>query len=109
MQRLLGRVHAAPYGTDRFPADNHFGAEVKVLTRDGATFSSKVDQPFGRTSDNPLPPELLREKFESCSARVLDADAVARLYAAVESFDTLDDVRAVTTLACAEVTTGIHT
>ena len=102
VQRLLARVHAAPYGSDRFPADNHFGAEVQVRTRDGATLSGKVDQPFGRTSANPLPPELLREKFENCSARVLDDDAVARLYAAVENFNALDDVRTVTTLACAE-------
>jgi 2-methylcitrate dehydratase PrpD len=100
VQRLLARVHAAPYGTDRFAADNHFGAEVKVLMRDGATFSEKVDQPFGRTSDNPLTPELLKEKFENCSARALDAGAIARIYAAVQSFDTLDDMRVVTALAC---------
>jgi 2-methylcitrate dehydratase PrpD len=103
-QKLLARVHAAPYGTDRFPADNHFGAEVQVRTKDGATYAEKVDQPFGRTSANPLTKERLREKFENCSARVLDAKAVAGIHAAVERFETLSDVRAVTTFACNEAT-----
>jgi 2-methylcitrate dehydratase PrpD len=106
VQRVLARVHAAPYGTDRFPADKHFGAEVKVITRDGASFSGKVDQPFGRTSDNPLPPELLKEKFENCSARALDPDAIARIYAVVQDFEALDDVRTVTALACGEPVRG---
>ena len=99
-QKLLARVHAAPYGTDRFPADNHFGAEVQVRTRDGATLTEKIDQPFGRTSANPLTQERLKEKFENCAARVLDAKAVAGVYAAVERFETLSDVRAITALAC---------
>lgn len=99
-QKLLARVHAAPYGTDRFPADNHFGAEVQVRTRDGATLMEKVDQPFGRTSANPLTQERLKEKFENCAARLLDAGAVAGLHAAVERFETLSDVRAVTAMAC---------
>lgn len=102
VQGLLARVHAAPYGTDRFPADNHFGAEVKVLTRDGSSYSAKVDQPFGRTSGNPLPPELLKEKFDNCSARVLAPEAIARIYSAVQGFEALDDVRAITALACGE-------
>jgi len=100
VQRLLARVHAAPYGTDRFPADNHFAAEVNVRTKDGAVLRRKVDQPFGRTSSNPLPPERLKEKFENCAARVLEHAAIAGIHAAVERFETLDDVRTVTALAC---------
>ena len=100
VQRVLACVHAAPYGTDRFPAENHFGAEVHVHTRDGRTLESKVDQPFGRTSANPLPKERLKEKFENCARRVLDAEATAAIYDAVERFETLSDVRAVTALSC---------
>lgn len=100
VQRLLPRICAAPYGEDRFPADNHFGAEVNVHTKDGAALKRKVDQPFGRTSSNPLPPERLREKFENCAARALERAAIAGIHAAVERFDTLDDVRTVTALAC---------
>ena len=101
VRRLLPRIHAAPYTTAQFPAENHFGAEVTVLTRDGATFSTKVDRPLGRTSDNPLPDELLKEKFDNCGARALAPDAVARLYAAVQGFDDLRDVRELTALISA--------
>lgn len=99
VRRLLPRIRVAPYTTAQFPADNHFGAEVKVVTVDGRILRNKVDQPFGRTSDNPLPPELLREKFENCSRRALPQQAVARLYAAVQNFEDLNDVREITALA----------
>jgi len=102
VQRLLARVNAAPYGADRFPPDNHFAAEVNVHARDGAVFKRKVDQPFGRTSANPLPPERLRDKFENCAARVLDSQAIAGIHAAVERFEALADARAVTALACTQ-------
>lgn len=103
-QKLLGRVRAAPYGTDRFPAENHFGAEVRVQTKDGATLTGKVDQPAGRTSAGPLTKERLKEKFENCAARILDANAMAEIHAAVERFESLSDVRAVTALACNDIT-----
>lgn len=93
---VTARVHAAPYTTAQFPADNHFGAEVKVTLKGGATLSARVDQPFGRTSDNPLPPQLLLQKFENCAARVLPRDAVAAAYAAIQDFENLPDVRALT-------------
>lgn len=99
IQQLLPMIHAAPYGTDRFPAENHFGAAVEIRTRDGALLARKVDQPFGRTSANPLPAALLKDKFENCAARALGASAIAALHDAVDRYETLTDVRAVTALA----------
>ena len=60
-----------PYTTAQFPADNHFGAEVKVTTVDGEVVAGKVDQALGRTSADPVPAVRLREKFESCIGRAL--------------------------------------
>jgi len=94
--RLLRRVHVAAYGDDRFAADNHFGGEVRVTLKDGRVLAAKVEQPFGRTSDNPLPAEHLRAKFESCAARVLETRAVAAAYAAIERIETLADMRELT-------------
>lgn len=96
VRAVTARVRAAPYSTAQFPADNHFGAEVKITLKSGATLSARVDQPFGRTSDNPLPPQLLQEKFENCAARVLPRDAVAAAHAAIQDFENLPDVRALT-------------
>ena len=96
VRAVLPRVHAAPYTTAQFPAENHFGAEVKVTTKDGRTLAAKVDQPLGRTVDCPLPAERLKEKFDNCAQRALAPDAVARLYGAIQRLETLDDVRAIT-------------
>jgi 2-methylcitrate dehydratase PrpD len=96
VRAVTARVHAAPYTTAQFPIDNHFGAEVKVTLKGGATLSARVDQPFGRTSDNPLPPQLLQQKFENCASRVLPRDAVAAVYAAIQDFENLPDVNALT-------------
>lgn len=102
VRKLLPRVHAAPYTTAQFPAENHFGAEVRVQLRGGRALSAKADQPFGRTSDNPLPAALLKEKFENCAARVLPRERVAALYPAIQGFENLKDVREVTAIIAGE-------
>jgi 2-methylcitrate dehydratase PrpD len=98
VRSVLARVHAAPYTTAQFPADNHFGAEIKVTLRGGKAVSAKVDQPLGRTSANPLPAERLKEKFDNCALRVLPGSNVGELYAAIRDFEKISDVREVTAL-----------
>lgn len=98
VRRMLPLIHAAPYTTAQFPADNHFGAEVTVALAGGKTLSAKVDQPLGRTSANPLPPELLKEKFEHCAGRALRPESVRQLYTALQNLDSLHDVREITAI-----------
>jgi 2-methylcitrate dehydratase PrpD len=95
VRAILPKVEAAAYTTEQFPAENHFGAEVKVTLRGGTVLSHKVDQPAGRTSANALPQERLREKFESCSDRALPAERTATVYGAIMDIENLADVRAV--------------
>ena len=102
MRKLLPRVHAAPYTTAQFPAENHFGAEIRIALKGGKVLSRKIDQPFGRTSDNPLPASLLKEKFDNCAARALPGDRVAQLYSAIQGFENLKDVREVTAIIAGE-------
>jgi 2-methylcitrate dehydratase PrpD len=102
VRKLLPRVHAAPYTTAQFPADNHFGAEVKIALRGGRVLSAKVDQPLGRTSDNPLPAGLLKEKFEDCAARALPRERVASVYSEIQRLENLKDVRELTTIIAGE-------
>ncbi len=96
---ILPKIHAAPYTTDQFPADNHFGAEVKVTLTDGRVVSTKTDQALGRSVDKPLPADMLKAKFDNCAARALSADNVARLYAAIQDFENAKDVREIAALA----------
>ncbi|MGZ8264527.1 MAG: MmgE/PrpD family protein [Burkholderiales bacterium] len=95
VRALIARVQVAPYTTEQFPAENHFGAEVKVTLRGGSVLGAKVDQPAGRTSGNPLPPERLKEKFENCALRVLPLDRVQAVYGSIMDFEKLADARAV--------------
>lgn len=95
VRRVMSRVHVAPYTTAQFPEDNHFGAEVKVTLRGGTVLTAKVDQPAGRTSANPLSREELKAKFDNCALRAVPAARVHALYDAIDGFDKLADVRAV--------------
>ncbi|HEV7820241.1 MAG TPA: MmgE/PrpD family protein, partial [Burkholderiales bacterium] len=98
-REVTARVHAAAYTTAQFPADNHFGAEVKVTLKNGSVLSHKVNQPYGRTSKNPLTREQLKEKFVNCAVRALPAERVEKLYAAIDSLEKTDDAREVAALA----------
>ena len=103
IRRVTALVQVAPYTTEQFPAENHFGAEVKVTLRGGSVLGAKVDRPAGRTSANPLTPERLREKFENCSNRAIAPRATAAVYAAIQEFEKLTDVRAVNDAMTIEV------
>ncbi len=93
VRRLLPKIHAATYTTAQFPADHHFGAEVKVTTTSGQVLSQKVHFQLGRTVDIPAPPELLKEKFENCAARALPRERIAEVHAAIQRFEQLPDLR----------------
>lgn len=106
IRKLLPKVNAAPYTTAQFPAENHFGAEVRVTLRGGKALSAKVDQPFGRTSENPLPAGLLKEKFEDCAARALPRERVGALHSAIQGFENLRDVRELTAILAGDTGRG---
>ena len=98
IEALLSRIHVAPYDESQFARDNHFGGAVRIVLRDGSVEAASVEQALGRTSENPVPPERLRRKFELCAAMVLREDVIAPVANAITSIDTLTDVRGLTTL-----------
>jgi len=104
VRAVLARVNAQTYTTAQFPAENHFGAEIKVTLRNGKTISHKVDRPAGRTSANPLSAEQLKEKFDNCAARVLPAERLAPLYQAIQECEKLADVRTLSAIMAGDKT-----
>ena len=98
LQQVLKRVHAAPYEGKLYAEDDPFDAEVKITLTDGRSFGAKVDRPLGRTSDNPIPREHMKAKFENCAARVLPAGAAARVCLEIESFENVPSLRDFTKL-----------
>jgi 2-methylcitrate dehydratase PrpD len=88
---LLPRILVAPY-----EAANHFAGEVRITLRDGSIESARVEEALGRTSDNPVPPQRLRRKFELCAQRVLREEAIGPVADAIGALETFADMRAFT-------------
>ena len=86
---LLPRIHVAPYDDDA----NHFAGEVRITLRDGSVEKARVEEALGRTSDNPVPPDRLRRKFELCAQGVLREDTIGQVADAIAAIDTLPDMR----------------
>jgi 2-methylcitrate dehydratase PrpD len=102
VHKLLPRVHAAPCTTAQFPADNHFGAEIRIALKGGKVLSGKIDQPYGRTAENALPASLLKEKFDNCATRALTREQTASVYSAIQGLENLQDVRELTAIIAGE-------
>lgn len=101
VRSIMQRVQVAPYTTEQFPEENHFGAEVQVTLMDGKVLRKKVDRRRGHAPAYPLSPEQLKAKFEHCVGGTVHEANVAPLYDAIQRFETLTDVRAVTLLITA--------
>jgi len=96
--RLLPRIHLAPYDESQFARENHFGGAVRIALRDGSVETARVEEALGRTSDNPVPPERVRRKFELCAATVLREEAIAPIADAIGAIEALADMRTLTAL-----------
>jgi 2-methylcitrate dehydratase PrpD len=102
IQSILKRVESKTYTAEQFPADNHFAAEVRITLTDGRVVGKKLDQPYGRTSANPLPAERLKAKFDNCIRGIVHESNMAPLYAAIQGFEKLRDTREATALISAQ-------
>ena len=104
--RPCGRSSRAcmPRPTPRrsFPLTTTTARRCASLCAGGKVLSGKVDQPFGRTSANPLPAALLKEKFDNCARRLLPAERAGALYSAIQGFDNLKAAREVTAIIAGE-------
>jgi 2-methylcitrate dehydratase PrpD len=98
VQALLPTIHADVYTEAQFPADNHYGAEIRVTRVDGRVVSGKIDQAHGRSTANPLSAQMLQAKFTDCAARVLSVERSESVFGAVQRFEQLPAIRALTVL-----------
>jgi len=98
LAELMKKIHARPYNETQFASENHFGGEVHVHLQDGSCIAAKVQEPLGRTSDNPLPKDRLKKKFELCTLGTISADAVEKSYQMIDRLESLEDVHSLTKL-----------
>ncbi|MDH5256295.1 MAG: MmgE/PrpD family protein, partial [Gammaproteobacteria bacterium] len=105
VRQLLSRVHARPHAHSPRGMQDHFECEVIVTTTDGKTYSQKFTQPL-RGPQNLEPPDRLEAKFRDCAAQALRPDAIARVLEAIRGFESLKDVRELSSLMASSVRTG---
>ncbi len=102
VQKILKRIVARPHDYQPKGMYEHFQGEVVVTTTDGQRYSARVDQPL-RGPQNSAPPDRLQQKFNDCAGRALAPAAIGRVYEMLDGFDTLADVRKLTTLMAESV------
>jgi 2-methylcitrate dehydratase PrpD len=93
VRTLMARIKAAPHPDAIMDTTEHFFADVRVTTNDGAVFDAYVDRPLGRDRQHPLPPRALEAKFRDCAGLVLGAEAAIAIESAILTIETLKDVR----------------
>jgi 2-methylcitrate dehydratase PrpD len=105
VRKLLERIETRPHARKPNGMYEHFQGEVVVTTTDGRRFSARVDQPL-RGPTNSAPPDRLEQKFRDCAAKALHAGSISRVYEVLEKFETLGDVRGLTTIMAESAKTG---
>ncbi len=80
IKALLPVIQVRPYAADTFATENYLGAIVDIELADGTRLSGRVDAPVGGTSECPLPPATLRQKFLDCAGQVLPSQRVEKIY-----------------------------
>ena len=74
-------------------ADGARPADVAVRLKDGGELRRRVDHSRGRP-EKPLTPAELRQKFDTCAARALDAEQVGQVAELIAGLEGLDSIRA---------------
>lgn len=99
VRELMKRVHIEPRSDPDFDSPGHYSTELTIQTTAGERHRIRVDQPYGRTPQDPLPPELLRAKFDSCVEAVLTPAQAGELHDAIQTLEHAASVRHLTSLA----------
>lgn len=99
VRELMRRVHVEPRSDPDFDSPGHYTTELTIRTVAGERHRIRIDQPYGRTPQQPLPPELLRAKFDSCVEAVLPTSRAGELHDAISTLEHAPSMRRVTELA----------
>ncbi|WP_338608641.1 MmgE/PrpD family protein [Pelagibacterium nitratireducens] len=100
-RELIARASLQTYRREQLS-----GAEVDITTRNGHVLSRSVDAARGATSDNPLTPAMVSEKFDDCVSRRLGTVAASALWQRLQALADCSDVADLTALTRFEAPSG---
>lgn len=93
VQALMGRVEIVAHDLD----DLSFG-RVEITLRDGTRHEAGASVSMGRGPADPMDEARFRAKFDDCAGRSLPAAARDEVFAALQSLERRDSIRALTEL-----------
>lgn len=77
---------------------NQFGAEVRVILKDGRTLMRKVDNLVGRGIQYPMTTEELWDKYSDCAGVCLPPEKIKASFDALQMLDQIPNIRHLTAL-----------
>lgn len=92
VRSLMAMVRTGAHPDMAASSDNQYSAEVSVTTKDGATFSSRVDNLLGRGPAHPMSRDELWQKFNDCAGRALPDGRILPLFEMLEGFEGLNKI-----------------
>lgn len=92
MEEMLGRITVVKNPQVRAMDFQNAWSRVTVFTKDGRSYTVRVDKPLGRW-DNPLPWEKRLEKFHDCAQRALAPQQAHEVLRLIEGFEEQPSVR----------------
>jgi 2-methylcitrate dehydratase PrpD len=96
IQQAMTLMHVTPLDEQTQAREGDMFAEVKVTLKDGGSFAANIGRPVGHDAGVPLAPDLHRAKFEACTEQYLGRRQTDDLYASVQTFEQIDDIRTFT-------------
>ena len=104
VRRTMKQVEAKPFDRAALHELGDSGAAIVIELEDGRRLQGAIRRPVGHEPGVPLPSGLHKAKFEACVGRRLTPQQTAGLYASVQAFESVSDVRRFT--ACFEAAPG---
>ena len=100
---LMTRIHVSSpaHITTDTPRTLQGGANLRVTTLDGRTFSGSAEKAKGRDGNKLLTAPILEGKFVDCAKQVLPTESVDRLVGIVRDIDSAPSMREVSAMMVA--------
>jgi 2-methylcitrate dehydratase PrpD len=91
VRRLMDRTQAEPFPPEEYGPD-HFAGEVRLELSDGRTVTKRVEKARGRGTELALTDDEVADKFRSCVAPTVGADAAEQVLSVITSLESVADV-----------------
>ena len=89
IQRFIKRIKRYHLSKGEMP--HHLSAKIKIILKNGLTYSSTIDFPKG-SPNNPMSKENLIEKFTDCARICLPANKIVLILNMIENIESLRNI-----------------